>query len=56
MLAGNFTQISTFTFHLGIFYMPQNLRHGSDGFTFPPKEGVPEEFFALKNPDSFGRV
>ena len=31
-----------------------NLRHGTDGFTSPPKEGVLriffEDFFALKNP------
>jgi hypothetical protein len=33
-----------------------NLRHGTDGFTSPPKEGVLRIFFALKNPDVFGRV
>ena len=27
-----------------------NLRHGTDGFTSPPKEGVLRFFFALKNP------
>jgi len=27
-----------------------NLRHGTDGFTSPPKEGVQRIFFALKNP------
>ena len=27
-----------------------NLRHGKDGFTSPPKEGVLRIFFALKNP------
>jgi hypothetical protein len=27
-----------------------NLRHGTDGFTSPPKEGVLRTFFALKNP------
>ena len=27
-----------------------NLRHGADGFTSPPKEGVLRIFFALKNP------
>jgi hypothetical protein len=25
------------------------LRHGTDGFTFPPTEGHAEDFFALKN-------
>jgi hypothetical protein len=32
------------------------LRHGTDCFTFLPKEGVLRVFFALKNPDGFGRV
>jgi len=32
------------------------LRHGTDGFTSPPKEGVLRIFFALKNPDGFGQV
>ena len=27
-----------------------NLRHGTDGFTSPPKEGVLRIFFAPKNP------
>ena len=27
-----------------------NLRHGTDGFTCPPKESVLRIFFALKNP------
>jgi hypothetical protein len=27
-----------------------NLRHGTDGFTSAPKEGVLRNFFALKNP------
>jgi hypothetical protein len=33
-----------------------NQRHGTDGFTSPPKEGVLSIFFTLKNPDGFGRV
>jgi hypothetical protein len=28
------------------------LRHGADGLTYPPKEGVPRIFIALKNPSS----
>ena len=28
----------------------KNLRHGTDGFTSPPKEGVLRIFFRLKNP------
>jgi hypothetical protein len=31
------------------------LRHGKDGFTFPPKEDVLMIFFTLKS-DGFGRV
>jgi hypothetical protein len=27
-----------------------NLRHGTDGFTSPPKEGVLRNFFGLKTP------
>ena len=33
-----------------------NLRHGTDGFTFSPKEGVLRIFFALKKSNGFGRV
>jgi hypothetical protein len=29
-----------------------NLRHGTDGFTSPPKEGVLRIFITLKNPSS----
>ena len=29
-----------------------NLRHGTDGFTSPPKGGMLRMFFALKNPNS----
>jgi len=31
------------------FFHAANLRHGTDGFTSPPKEGVLRVFFALKN-------
>ena len=44
-----FYQNSDFHVNLGIFYMPRNLRHGTDGFTSPPKEGVLRKF-CLKNP------
>ena len=33
-----------------------NLRHGTDGFTSPPKEGVLRIFFRPENSDGFGRV
>jgi hypothetical protein len=29
-----------------------NLRHGTDGFTSPPKEVVPRIFITLKNPST----
>ena len=32
-----------------------NLRHGTDGFTSPPKEGV-MRIFSPQNSDGFGRV
>ena len=32
-----------------------NLRHGTDGFTSPPKEGVLKIFFARKNPTASAR-
>jgi hypothetical protein len=33
-----------------------NLRHGTDGLTFPSEGRRAEDFFALKNPDGFGRI
>jgi len=33
-----------------------NLRHGTDGFTSPPKEGVLRIFFRPEKSDGFGRV
>jgi len=32
-----------------------NLRHGTDGFTFPPKEGA-LRIFSPEKSDGFGRV
>ena len=39
-------------FHLTLWGLLHavNLRHGTDGFTTPPKECVLRNFFALKNP------
>jgi hypothetical protein len=31
-----------------------NLRHGTDGFTSPPKEDMRRKFFSLKNPTTSG--
>ena len=33
-----------------------NLRHGKNGFTSLPKEGVLRIFFALKNATASGRI
>ena len=33
-----------------------NLRHGTDGFTSPPKEGVLRIFFLPEKSNGFGRV
>jgi hypothetical protein len=36
--------------------MPQIYDMGQGGFYFPSKGRRAEEFFALKNPDVFGRI
>jgi hypothetical protein len=45
---GNFAQDADSTVNLGIFYIPQILRHGTHGFTSLPKEGA-LRIFTLKN-------
>ena len=35
---------------------PVNLRHGTDGFTSPPKEGVLRIVFRPEKSNGFGRV
>jgi hypothetical protein len=47
--------MSISTLHLVIFLRAADLRHGTDGFTSPPKEGVLRIFFALKTPYGFSR-
>ena len=49
MLSGNFAEMTTSTTFRDLLHAA-NLRHGTDGFTSPPKEGVLRIFFALKNP------
>jgi len=49
MMSGNFAEMTTSTPFRDISHAA-NLRHGTDGFTSPPKEGVLKIFFALKNP------
>jgi len=45
-IAENFAESGDF--HVTFEFV--NLRHGTDGFTSPPKEGVLRNFFRLKNP------
>ena len=52
MLSGNFAEMTTST-PFRVLLHAANLRHGTDGFTSPPKEGVLKIFFALKNPAEF---
>jgi len=49
MLSGNFAEMTTSTPFRDLLHAA-NLRHETDGFTSPPKEGVLRIFFALKNP------
>jgi len=49
-LSGNFAKMTTSTPFRDLLHAA-NLRHGTDGFTSPPKEGMLRIFFfALKNP------
>ena len=41
--------------HFWVRWHAVNLRHGTDGFTFPPKEGV-LRIFSPKKSDGYGRV
>jgi hypothetical protein len=54
MLSGNFAELTTSTPFRDLLHA-ENLRHGTDGFTSPPKEGVLGIFLPLKS-DGFGRV
>jgi hypothetical protein len=38
-MSGNFTEMTTFTLFMDLLHAVK-LRHGTDGFTSPPKEGV----------------
>ena len=43
-------------FHINLWFLhAANLRHGTDGFTSPPKEGVLRIFSPQKS-EGFGRV
>ena len=47
MLSGNFAEMTTSTQFRDLFHAA-NLRHGTDGFSSPPKEGVLRIFSPLK--------
>ena len=50
-IAGNFClKMSTSTLHFRELLYATILRHGTDGFTSPPKEGMLRIFLPLKNP------
>ena len=53
--AENFTESGDFHVTFGFFLYAVNLRHGTDGFTSPPKEGVLRILSPQKS-DGFGRV
>jgi hypothetical protein len=47
-MSGNFTKMMTYAPFRDLLRAAK-LRHGTDGFTYSPKEGVLNIFFALKN-------
>jgi hypothetical protein len=49
ILSGNFVEMTTSTPFRDLLHVA-NLRHGTDGFTSPPKEGVLRIFSPLKIP------
>ena len=51
MLSGNFTEMTTSTPFRDLLHAA-NLRHGTDSFTSPPKEGVLRILSLLKYPTS----
>jgi hypothetical protein len=49
-LSGNFAYMASLIHAIRDLLHAANLRHGTDGFTSPPKEGVLRIFSPLKNP------
>jgi len=49
MFSGNFAEMTNSMQFRDLLHA-SNLRHGTDGFTSPPKEGVLRIFSPLKNP------
>jgi len=46
-MSGNFAEMTTYTLFRDLLHAVK-LRHGTDSFTSPPKEGVLRIFFTLK--------
>jgi len=53
--AENFAESGDFHVTFVFFLHAVNLRHGTDGFTSPPKEGA-LRIFSPEKSDGFGRV
>jgi hypothetical protein len=51
----NFAESGDFHVTFGVFFTCRKARHGTDGFTSPPKEGV-LRIFSPEKSDGFGRV
>jgi hypothetical protein len=49
-LSVKFSQITRLPRNCWVLLQAATLRHGTDGFTSPPKEGMLRIFFVLKNP------
>jgi hypothetical protein len=54
MVSGNFAEMTPFTPFKDLLHVA-NLRHGTNGFTSPPKEGM-LRIFSSEKFDGFGRV
>jgi hypothetical protein len=50
MVCGNFTEMTLFSTPFKDLLRAANLRHWTDGFTSPPKEGMLGIFFTRKKP------
>jgi hypothetical protein len=54
-MADNFAQMIDFHETFRVLLHAENLRHGTEGFTSPPKEGV-LRIFSPEKSDRFGRA
>jgi hypothetical protein len=54
-ISEKFAESGDFHVSFGFFLHAVNLRHGTDGYTSPPKEGA-LRIFSPEKSDGFGRV